>query len=323
MAMTHDLQARSDVLVDPAVDDLGEVRSSARRFSSRQRSAALSLGIFLLFLLIWQGIVRIFNVSIYIMPAPTDLARRLVDEFKFGPASIYGDIWTTVHEMLLGYVIAAVLGLFIGLAMARIPGLERVAYPYVFALQAIPMVALAPVLIIWFGFGITSKVLIVALCAFFPMMVSSLTAFKSVDAGQEQLFQALCASRTRTFLKLRVPSALPFLLAGLDLSLVHSLVGAIVAEFVSGQSGLGVRLLTYNSQVDVTGSFARSACSCTACWSSSVTAAWPGCRRRSARWAASRWNRRAASRWVTDCSRTSRPVSPRSVSGSRCPASRS
>ena len=79
------------------------------------------------------------------------------------------------------------------------------------------------------------------------MMVSSLTAFKAVDAGQEELFHALCASRTKTFLKLRVPGALPFLLAGLDLALVHSLVGAIVAEFVSGQAGLGVRLLTYRN----------------------------------------------------------------------------
>ncbi len=227
-----------------------------KRMGPKSRAAILSAVIFVLFLLAWQAAVKIFHVSVFILPTPTDLGHRLVDEFTPGPASIYRDIWTTFREMIVGYLIAVVLGLFIGLGMARIPGLERVAYPYVFALQAIPMVALAPLLIIWFGFGFTSKVVIVALCAFFPMMVSSLTAFKAVDAGQEQLFQALCANRTRTFLKLRVPSALPFLIAGLDLALVHSLVGAIVAEFVSGQTGLGVRLLTYNSQVDVTGSFA-------------------------------------------------------------------
>ena len=231
-------------------------RPRGLRWIFAHRAAAISLAIFILFLAGWQTVVRVFDISPFILPTPTDIARRLGHEFTPGPASIYHDIWTTFHEMIYGYLIAAALGLFIGLTMARLPSVERVAYPYVFALQAIPMVALAPLLVIWFGFGQTSKVLIVALCAFFPMMVSSLTAFKSVDAGQEQLFQSLCASRTRTFLKLRVPSALPFLLAGLDLSLVHSLVGAIVAEFVSGQSGLGVRLLTYNSQVDVTGSFA-------------------------------------------------------------------
>jgi len=235
---------------------LPRARSWRARFSSGQRAGFYSLAIFVIFLVIWQAVIGVFDISTYILPTPTALADRLIHEFEPGPASMYGDIWTTFREMIIGYLIAAVLGLFIGLGMARVPGLERLAYPYVFALQAIPMVALAPLLIIWFGFGLTSKVLIVALCAFFPMMVSSLAAFKSVDAGQEQLFHALCASRTRTFLKLRVPSALPFLLAGLDLSLVHSLVGAIVAEFVSGQSGLGVRLLTYNSQVDVTGSFA-------------------------------------------------------------------
>jgi NitT/TauT family transport system permease protein len=254
--MSSDLQTATPVLRGEPRREPSRARSVRDRLSAPKRAAVYSLLIFVVFLVLWQAIVRVFDISPYILPTPTALAGRLVHEFEPGPASMYGDIWTTFREMIIGYVIAAVLGLFIGLGMARVPGLERIAYPYVFALQAIPMVALAPLLIIWFGFGLTSKVLIVALCAFFPMMVSSLAAFKSVDAGQEQLFQALCASRTRTFLKLRVPSALPFLLAGLDLSLVHSLVGAIVAEFVSGQSGLGVRLLTYNSQVDVTGSFA-------------------------------------------------------------------
>jgi NitT/TauT family transport system permease protein len=256
--MTYDVRTTDDAPADLSLDPVEDTYAKARprRLSTRWRSGLISVAVFIVFLVIWQAAVKIFHVSIFILPSPTDLATNLKQQFTPGPASVYGDIWTTFHEMIIGYVIAAVLGMFMGLAMARIPGLERVAYPYVFALQAIPMVALAPLLIIWFGFGNTSKVLIVALCAFFPMMVSSLTAFKSVDAGQEQLFQALCASRVRTFLKLRVPAALPFLLAGLDLSLVHSLVGAIVAEFISGQTGLGVRLLTYNSSVNVSGSFA-------------------------------------------------------------------
>ena len=227
-----------------------------RNGSSRLRFGLLSLLVFVVFIAAWQLIVKIFDISPYILPTPSEIFVRLIDGFKPGPASLYDDIWTTFREMIYGYVIAAVIGLFVGLAMARIRGLEQIAYPYVFALQAVPMVALAPLLVIWFGFDQTSKIVIVTLCAFFPMMVSSLTAFKAVDPGQEELFTAMCSSKTRTFLKLRVPAALPFLLAGLDLSLVHSLVGAIVAEFVSGQAGLGVRLLTYNSQVDVTGSFA-------------------------------------------------------------------
>jgi NitT/TauT family transport system permease protein len=120
----------------------------------------------------------------------------------------------------------------------------------------LPKVAIAPLFVIWLGYGISAMVAIAVVAAFFPMMVNALVAFKGVEVGRAVMFRSLCASPWQTFWKLQVPSALPVLLSGLELSIVYSLTGTIVGEFVGGQAGLGARLLTYNATLDIAGGFA-------------------------------------------------------------------
>ena len=132
----------------------------------------------------------------------------------------------------LGFVIGSVLGLFIGLVIVVFPTTERIVYPYVVALQTVPKVAIAPLMVVWFGFGMTSKVLVVALVSLFPVLVNVIAGLRAVDQDRLDLLGALSASRWQVFRYLRFPNALPFIFAGLNTAIVFSVIGAIVGEFV-------------------------------------------------------------------------------------------
>jgi NitT/TauT family transport system permease protein len=133
---------------------------------------------------------------------------------------------------------------------------EQTIYPYVVALQTLPKIAIAPLIIVWFGFGISSKVVIAAMVGFFPVLVNVIVGLKTIDQSKLDLMRSLNATRWQTFRLVKFPNALPFVFAGLDIAIVFSVLGAIVGEFVGAQRGLGNLILQFNFSLDIAGVFA-------------------------------------------------------------------
>jgi NitT/TauT family transport system permease protein len=215
----------------------------------------LSPLLLLVILAIWQYWVQSRNISSHVVPPPLDVLAALRVGLT-GRANYYKDIVVTLEESVLGFAIGSAGGLVLGMLVSQFRTAERVLYPYVYAFQALPKVAIAPLVVIWAGYGITSKVILAAVVTFFPVLVNSIIGFKSVEPERVNMLRAYSASRWQVFTKLALPGALPFVFAGLDMALVYSLLGAIVGEFVGGQRGLGVRILVHNAALDIAGTFA-------------------------------------------------------------------
>src|SRR5207249_8001556 len=164
--------------------------------------------------------------------------------------------WITFSESLLGFLIAAAAGIVLGTVIAQFRLLERTLYPYVVAFQTLPKIAVAPLLVVWLGFGVSAKVVIAALVAFFPVLVNVIVGLKTVDAPKLDLMRSLAASRWQTFRFVTFPNALPFVFAGLDIAIVFGVLGAIVGEFVGSQRGLGNLILQFHTALDIASMFA-------------------------------------------------------------------
>ena len=205
-------------------------------------------------LLVWEGSVRFFNVPTLILPPPSAIAAR------FAGLIISGDIWVhfeaTLTSVLVGLLSGALAGLVFGAAIALIPVFERLVFPYIVALQTVPKVAIAPLFIIWFGYGIASKIVITALVCFFPVLVSVIAGFNSTDKDQLDMMRSFGASRIQTLVRLRIPAALVIIFAGFEIAAVLAVIGAVVGEFVGAQEGLGYLITTLNFSLDVPGVFA-------------------------------------------------------------------
>ncbi|HUT18339.1 MAG TPA: ABC transporter permease [Anaerolineae bacterium] len=193
--------------------------------------------IVLLTLLLWTLIVRLGDYPTFILPGPGDVYRKLalvlVDGLLWRHARI------TLVEISGGLALGLSAATALGYGMAKSRALERFLAPYIVASQSIPIVALAPLLVIWFGTGRLSKVLVCALTIFFPMLVNTIVGVRSVDPDLAALIRSLKATRWQTFAMLEVPSALPMLLGGLKVSVTLSVIGAVVGEFVAADRGLG------------------------------------------------------------------------------------
>ena len=218
----------------------------------------LSPVMFLLVVAGWELIVRWFKIAPYILPRPSQIAWALWNGLNAGLLAREG-YWlhagVTLSETLLGFFIGSSVGLVLGIFISQIRLMECTLRPYIIAFQSLPKVAVAPVIVLWFGFGMTSKVVIVCLLTFFPLLVTSMAGFKSVELERIDLLRSLAASPWQIFWKVKFPSALPFIFAGLDMATVFSVVGAIVGEFVGAQRGLGVQILQMNFAMDIAGTF--------------------------------------------------------------------
>ena len=207
----------------------------------------------------WEGAVRLFKVPVHLVPPVSDIAVALWRGLATSPMAKDG-FWyhggVTVAEILLGFLIGSGVGLAIGIVVSQMPKLEALLEPYVAALQSVPKVAIAPIIVVWLGFGIGSKVMIICLLTFFPVLVTSIAGFKAVDADRIDLLRSLSATRWQIFRKAKFPSALPYIFAGLNMAAAFSVVGAVVGEFVGAQAGLGVLILQMEAQADTGGSFA-------------------------------------------------------------------
>jgi len=220
---------------------------------SSPRNFALRLLLIALVLLLWEGAVRVFEVPLFILPAPSSVFVAFYRGFASG---LYIDhIWVTVGETLLGFVLGTALAFVLGTVIALSRPLEYFLYPFVVMFQAMPKVALAPLIIVWFGLGLASKVVNAGLVAFFPLMVNTIVGLRSAEEDKVNLMRSLAASRTQIFWMLQLPNAMPYIFAGLEIAMIFALIGAIVAEFVGAQSGLGMLIQSMNFTMDVAGQF--------------------------------------------------------------------
>ena len=216
--------------------------------------AAASPLLFVALLALWEIAVRLFQVPMLLLPPPSAVASALWKGLASG--LLVHHLWITLLETAAGFALGAVGGLVLGGLVAQSPRLERLVYPYVVAFQTIPKVALAPLIVIWFGYGLSAKVVIAATIAFFPVLANTIVGLRAVPADQLELMAAFMATKSQTLWKLRVPQALPYVLVGLDVAAVLAVIGAVVGEFVSAKEGLGFYILQAGFALDTPGVFA-------------------------------------------------------------------
>lgn len=207
--------------------------------------------VFVLLIGLWYGATKVLGIPSYLLPGPVAVGGQLIRDLT--SANFYANVQVTLIEILAGFGAAAVSAIVLGSLVVAMPLLERVLTPYIVAFQTMPKVALAPLAIIWLGYGISSKIVLAALIAFFPAFVNIVAGFKSVDPDQILLMKSLGASRKQTFIKVRLHAILPFLMAGLDIAIVFAVIGAVVVEFIGSAMGLGSLILQRQANVDVAG----------------------------------------------------------------------
>jgi NitT/TauT family transport system permease protein len=205
-------------------------------------------------LLLWQASIHVFDVPFYILPTPYEILIALIDGFYQNDFLLHA--WVTLSEALSGFVLGSICGIIIGALVSQFRILQKTLLPYIVAFQVLPKVALAPLLVIWFGFGMQTRVLMVMMLTLFPVLVNSLVGFSSVPHQQIELMYSLTASRWQIFRKLKIPSALPLIFSGLHIAIIQSVLAAVVAEFIAAERGLGVMNLKLVFDFDIPGSFA-------------------------------------------------------------------
>ncbi|MDA0302429.1 MAG: ABC transporter permease [Chloroflexi bacterium] len=232
----------------PAADDLRglDVRRDAATPRDSMLVMLLPTIVFVLIIGGWEAYVRASGVERYLLPPPTEIARALADE-----PMRYIDAAATSFGAAMGGLLISTAGAFaLGVVMAHSRALERALYPPALLLKVMPIVAVYPLFLIWFGFGIWPRILITALITFFPVLVNTVIGLRSVDPQAHDFLRALHASRSQIFWRLRLPSSLPYLFAALRISVPLSLIGAVVAEFLSGSAGMGQLILVANGDFD-------------------------------------------------------------------------
>lgn len=233
-------------------------RRPIRRFLREKPEWILVPGLFVIAVTVWESVIRGMGVPTYIFPAPSDILRALIDRLGSGVYIEHG--LYTLSEAMMGFLLAAVAGIGIGSVIAQFRLVEKTLYPYLIAIQTTPKLAIAPLFIMWFGFGMTSKVIIAAILSFFPILVNVIAGLRSTDAQRIELMRSLRATRWQIFWMVRLPSALPMIFAGLQVAVIFSILGAIVGEFVGSNKGLGNLILQMNFNLDTPGVFGALVC---------------------------------------------------------------
>ncbi len=242
----------SSASVQPKAAEAGShsaASSSSRRLAAvggwlKRRGGALL--VFVLLFLLWEFAVRLTGIKEYLLPPPS----RIWVEFMKRFDTVMASAWVTTTEILAGYALAVVVSIPLALAIAYSRFMEHAVYPVIVFLQIIPKIAIAPLFIIWFGFGFMPKLLLVFLLSFFPIVVSSIAGFKSLDRDVMDFARTTGAGGWRLFVRIRLPQALPQIFTGLKVGAALSATAAVVAEFVASDKGLGYLLLQYNGNLD-------------------------------------------------------------------------
>jgi NitT/TauT family transport system permease protein len=216
-----------------------------RKFSLRRMMPLLTL---LLLILFWQTIYALNIYPAFIIPAPTDVVDKFVEVLADGTLALH--TWTTLQQVFPGLALGLISGISLGYIVAKSRLLEDALSPIIVAFQATPIVAYAPLLVIWFGGGATSKIITSALIVFFPMLMNTIVGIRNVPLPLREVMRLLNASGWQTFIKLEVPAAMPVLISGLKVSSTLAVIGAVVGEFVSASAGLGFLVTVARQQYD-------------------------------------------------------------------------
>lgn len=213
-----------------------------------------SLALLAVLLLTWEIACRALSLSALVLPPPSAIAASLAKGLASG--YFWPHLRTTALELVLGVLAGCAVGFGAGVLLGENVFLRRLLMPYVVASQVIPKLALAPLFVLWFGFGVTPTVVITALICFFPLMENTLTALQQVPPERLELFRMLGATRMQTLWRLKLPSGLPSILAGLRVAVVLALVGAVVGEFIGSSQGLGALVIATQGTMDTSLMFA-------------------------------------------------------------------
>jgi NitT/TauT family transport system permease protein len=235
-------------------------RNRPAAHTSRLVRALQYAGVLVGVVVVWQLVVTIFHINPVLVPSATDTAESLWKSIWISPsspASYVPDTLETLKEVVIGYVLGCAIGLLMAIVSLYVRLFAILARPLVVAFQSMPKIALAPLFVVWFGFGATSKFTLVAVTTFFPLYVNALVGFQSVDIGLIRMMRSFNASSLQIFRKVQFLIALPFIFAGLEIAVVHAVTVAVAAEFLGGQSGLGVRIVDSEQTLDVPSIFAE------------------------------------------------------------------
>jgi len=216
---------------------LGSRRWWKQALESRWILWVTTPSLFTIFILWWDWIVVRNDVSPLLIPAPGVVWDALI--FVVQQPHVQRHTYITLYETLVGFSFAAVFGITAGVALGKVRFLERLFSPFIVATQVVPKVAVVPLFVLWFGFGVQSKIFMAALLSFFPILQNTILGVRSIDRGHRDLMLVVQASRLKRIVSLDVPSSLPYVLTGIELGMVFALTGAVVGEYLGGSEGLG------------------------------------------------------------------------------------
>ncbi len=234
-----------DALVSPA-----EERTSRTKYLPWITTPLLVL----LLVLVWHYYIVFSGISAFILPAPAKVWQVWVGMLSSPRA--WSNTLTTVTSTLIGFFVGMLVGVSLGLVIGRIRWLEVTLNPFIVATQVVPKVALIPLFVVWFGFGMTPKVLVAAVLSFFPILTNTVLGVKSVEAGHRDVMTSINATRLQTFLQLDLRNALPYILTGMEVGVVLAIIGTIVGEYLGGSQGLGYMLVSEMNAYQTDGLFA-------------------------------------------------------------------
>ena len=235
----------------PTPDD-GRKRSRTMRAAQRVGWSLLPPLTFLAIVGLWAAVIPIFRIPAYLLPGPGAVFVRLISDAPM----LWAHSLTTLTEIVLGFLLTLVTAIPLGLVIALSRVARQVVYPPIMLMQLVPKIAVAPLFLVWLGFGIESKVLLTVLMTFFPLLLASISGFQILDDRLLYLTQSMGATRWQTFRYLRFPAALPVIFSGIKTSATIAATAAIVAEFVGANKGLGYVLLKGTSTMDIELTFA-------------------------------------------------------------------
>ncbi len=248
---------RSALSSEPGIPDDRPARRRTALLELRSVRTSIQIGMLALFLGVWEGVVAVGWVREFLASRPSavanDLWSAVVSIFTGG--YMLRHVTTTLTEVALGFGLAMLIGITLGVLISEINFVRIALMPFIVAFNSTPRIALAPIFIVWFGFGAASKVVLAAAAATFPILIGTITGLAATERQMLRLMRALGATRTETLLRVRVRTALPYLFAGIEVAIILALTGAVVGEFVGGNAGLGYLIIVAHQSLNLSQMF--------------------------------------------------------------------